>query len=90
MEPKPIAIEEVFKSRGRVLVLKILCKGELNISAICSESGIGNVSITRHLNALVALGVIQEKRFGRIKIYRLCIENTRVQNIKTLLDSWAS
>jgi DNA-binding transcriptional ArsR family regulator len=84
----PVKIEEIFKSRGRVRVLKILAKGELNITAICTETGIGNVAVARHLDALTAMGILQEKRFGRIRIFRLCIEDPHVQNIKTLLADW--
>jgi predicted ArsR family transcriptional regulator len=91
MEPKlPARIEEIFKSKGRMLILKVLAKAELNITAIGTETGLGNMAVQRHVKALTAMEVLQEKRFGRIRIYRLRIEDPRVQSIKTFLDLWVN
>jgi DNA-binding transcriptional ArsR family regulator len=85
----PPSIEEIFKTKGRVQILKILAKaGELNISAICSQARMNHQVAKRHLQILSEVGVVQEKIFGRIKIYRLRIENLRVQGIKNLIELW--
>ena len=84
-----LAIEDVFQSKGRIKILKILAKeGELNISEIARRAHINHNSTRYHLNFLVKANVIQEKKFGRIRIYRFRIENIRVRAIKNLFEIW--
>ena len=86
-----IPIEDVFQSKGRIKILKILSKeGELNISEIARRAHINHNSTRYHLNFLVKANVIQEKKFGRIRIYRFQIENIRVRAIKNLFEIWES
>ncbi|NVM54421.1 MAG: winged helix-turn-helix transcriptional regulator [Candidatus Helarchaeota archaeon] len=83
------AIEHVFQSRGRIKILKILAtEGELNISEIARKAHINHNSTRHHLNFLVKANILQEKTFGRIRIYRFRIENTKVRAIKNLFDIW--
>lgn len=84
-----LPIEDVFQSKGRIKILKILAKeGELNISEIARRAHINHNSTRYHLNFLVKANVIQEKKFGRIRIYRFRIENIRVRAIKNLFEIW--
>ncbi|TFG05499.1 MAG: ArsR family transcriptional regulator [Promethearchaeota archaeon] len=82
-------IEDIFQSKGRIKILKILAKeGELNISEIARRSHINHNSTRYHLNFLVKAKIIQEKTFGRIRIYRFRMENIKVQAIKNLFEIW--
>lgn len=84
-----ILIEDVFQSKGRIKILKILAvEGELNISEIARRAGINHNSTRYHLNFLVKANVVQEKKFGRIRIYRFKIENIKVRAIKNLFEIW--
>ncbi|MHA1321915.1 MAG: ArsR/SmtB family transcription factor [Candidatus Helarchaeota archaeon] len=84
-----LAIEDVFQSKGRIKILKILAKeGELNISEIARRAHINHNSTRYHLNFLVKVNILQEKRFGRIRIYRFRMENIRVRAIKNLFEIW--
>jgi len=44
---------------------------ELNISEITRRSGISHSSVEIHLELLVELGLLTEKRFNRIRIFRV-------------------
>jgi predicted transcriptional regulator len=84
-----LALEDVFQSKGRIKILKILAiEGELNISEIARRAHINHNSTRYHLNFLVKSNVLQEKIFGRIRIYRFKIEDMRVRAIKNLFDIW--
>ena len=84
-----VPIEEIFASLGRVRILKVLVtKGEMNISAISRITRVNQKLVKNYLNLLVKIGIIQEKVFGRIRIYRLCIEKPVVTAIKNLFDLW--
>lgn len=84
-----LALEDIFQSKGRIKILKILAiEGELNISEIARRAHINHNSTRYHLNFLVKSNVLQEKIFGRIRIYRFKIEEMRVRAIKNLFEIW--
>ncbi|MDH5664123.1 MAG: winged helix-turn-helix domain-containing protein [Candidatus Bathyarchaeota archaeon] len=84
-----MAIEEVFSSKGRVKILRILAEmGELNISAIARRAGLNYATTNQHLLVLENHGLIRHKRFGRIRIFRFDEENPRARMIKKLIEFW--
>lgn len=86
---KKLALEDVFQSKGRIKILKILAKeGELNISEIARRAHMNHNSTRYHLNFLVKANILQEKKFGRIRIYRFRKESIRVRAIKNLFEIW--
>lgn len=83
------AIEEVLSSKGRVVILKTLAKREeLNISAIARIAHLNHTTTTQHLEFLTKAGLIQKKKFGRIKIFRFRKENLRARSLKRLFEIW--
>ncbi|MHA1556002.1 MAG: winged helix-turn-helix domain-containing protein [Candidatus Heimdallarchaeota archaeon] len=83
------AIEEILSSKGRVVILKTLAEmEELNISAIARIANLNHSTATQHLNFLKKAGLVQEKRFGRIKIFRYRIENLKARSLKRLFEIW--
>ena len=86
-----VSIEELFSSRGRIKILKELAKStELNISELCRRVDLNHSSTKSHLDVLTKSGIIEEKKFGRIKIYRYKIEDIRARSLKSLFDLWES
>jgi len=45
--------------------------GELNISEITRRSGLSHSATARHLDFLTRSGILTEKRFNRIRIFRV-------------------
>lgn len=83
-----MAIEDVFSSKGRVKILKILTKiGELNISEIARRAGLNYTTTNQHLQALEDHKLVRHKSFGRIRIFRF-EENPRAKMIKKLIEFW--
>jgi DNA-binding transcriptional ArsR family regulator len=59
-------------SYGRTKVLTILLEaGELNITEITRRSRLSHSAAARHLEFLTRSGILTEKRFNRIRIFRL-------------------
>ncbi len=86
-----IPIEEIFSSKGRIKILKELALSrELNISELCRRVSLNHTTTKKHLNALMDSGLVEEKTFGRIKIYRYRIEDLRARSLKNMLDLWRS
>lgn len=86
--PRP-PIEDILSSRGRIKILKELADStELNISELCRRVGLNHSSTKLHLEVLMNSGLVEEKAFGRIKIYRYRIEDLRARALKNLLELW--
>ena len=82
-------IEELLGSKTRVKILKTLAKNEeLTISLIINQTRSNYSNVMKHLNHLKNLDLIQEKKFGRIKIYRYKIENIKARSLKKFIDIW--
>jgi len=84
-----MAIEEVFSSKGRVKILRILAEiRELNISEIARRAGLNYATTNQHLQVLEDYKLVRHKTFGRIRIYRYNEENPRARMIKQLIELW--
>ena len=84
-----MAIEEVFSSKGRVKILRILAEiDELNISEIARRAGLNYATTNQHLLVLENHSLIRHKKFGRIRIFRFDEENPRARMIKKLIEFW--
>ena len=82
-------IEELLGSKTRVKILKTLAKNEeLTISLIINQTRSNYSNVMKHLKHLKNLDLIQEKKFGRIKIYRYKIENIKARSLKKFIDIW--
>lgn len=86
---KKIAFEDILSSRGRVKILKLLAlNNEMNISNIVKKAGLNHTSVKNHLIFLKSIDFIQEKQFGRIRIYRYKLENLKARALKNLIVYW--
>jgi predicted transcriptional regulator len=84
-----VAIEDVFSSKGRVKILKILTKmNELNISEIARRAGLNYTTTNQHLQVLENHNLVRHKTFGRIRIFRFDEKNPRARMIKELIEFW--
>ncbi|MCW4022867.1 MAG: winged helix-turn-helix domain-containing protein [archaeon] len=84
-----MAIEEVFSSKGRVKILRILSEiGELNISEIARRAGLNYATTNQHLELLESNKLVRHKTFGRIRIFRYNEENPRALMIRQLMENW--
>lgn len=82
-------LEDIFSSKGRVRIIRVLAKaGELNISEIARRARLNYKATSSHLKALRNAGIIQEKRFGRVRIFRFKSENTKALALKQLVEAW--
>lgn len=82
-----IKFEDLLGSRARVKILKVLAQNEeLTISLIINKARLNYTNAVKHLEYLKEAGLIQEKKFGRIKIFRYNIENKIAKSLKEFID----
>ena len=82
-------VEDVFSSRARMKILKILAQvGELNGSEIARRLGINYETTSKHLKALEDESLILHKVFGRVRLYRLNEHSVKAKAVQNLLEVW--
>jgi len=82
-------IEDLLGSKARIKILKTLAlNNELNISLIITKTNLNHTNVLKHLNFLKNLNLVQEKKFGRIKIYRYRNENIKARYLKKFIEIW--
>jgi DNA-binding transcriptional ArsR family regulator len=76
-------------SYGRTKVLTIMLEtGELNISEIKRRSGLSHSATARHLQYLTSAGILSEKRFNRIRIFRVDQDSPHVWALTKFYSDW--
>ncbi|MCE4601891.1 MAG: winged helix-turn-helix domain-containing protein [Desulfurococcales archaeon] len=79
-------LESLFGSRGRVKVLKFLLEeGYSNITRIVRETGLSYRTVVRHLEELKKAGLVEERRYGRLRVFEVDLSNPRLGAIRELI-----
>jgi DNA-binding transcriptional ArsR family regulator len=61
---------------------------ELNISEITRRVGLSHSATARHLEFLTKSGLLREKRFNRIRIFRVERSDLHVEALMKFLAEW--
>lgn len=82
-------IEDAFSSKGRVRILRILVEiGELNASEIARRAGLNYATADQHLKVLENSGLVRQRKFGRIRMYRFHDSGLRAEAVRKLIEVW--
>ncbi|MFW9972066.1 MAG: winged helix-turn-helix domain-containing protein [Candidatus Odinarchaeota archaeon] len=89
IKKKENLIEDLLGSRARIKILKILARyDELTISLIIKKTRLNYSCVLKHLKFLKIQNLIQEKKFGRIKIFRFKSENIKARSLRNFIEIW--
>lgn len=82
-------LEEVLSSTGRIRILSLLSQvTELHLTEIAKRTDQSYSATERHLRALEEADVVEERDYGRIRIFRLRLESPRVRMLRDLILEW--
>jgi predicted transcriptional regulator len=82
-------VEDVFSSRLRMKILKILYDvSELNTSDFARRLRVNYASTSKHLKILENEGILQHKMFGRICLYRYNEQSAKAKAVQTMIQVW--
>jgi DNA-binding transcriptional ArsR family regulator len=82
-------LEEVFSSKPRMKILKLVDKlSELNISEFARRLGLNYTTTNRHLQILEAEGILQQRTYGRIRMYRFNQTSPKAKAVQELIEVW--
>jgi len=83
-----LSVENLLGSKARIRILRVLLdKEELNITAIAREAEVNYKTALHHLEELKSMGIITEKVFGRVRIFKINHEDPRVKALKNMFNS---
>ena len=82
-------IEEVFSSKPRMKILKLLFRlGALNISDIARRIKLNYNTTNEHLKLLESEGILQQRVYGRIRIYKFGAVSHKALAVQNLIEVW--
>ena len=81
--------EEVFSSKPRMKILKIISRlGTLNVSDIARRIKLNYSTTNQHLKLLEAEKILQQRVYGRIRMYRFEETSPKAIAVQNLIDVW--
>jgi DNA-binding transcriptional ArsR family regulator len=81
--------EEVFSSKPRMKILKIISRlGTPNVSDIARRIKLNYSTTNQHLKVLESEKILQQKVYGRIRMYRFKEASPKAIAVQNLLDVW--
>jgi predicted transcriptional regulator len=82
-------LEEVLSSKSRMKILKLIYQlGQLNVSDVARRLKLNFVSTSKHLKLLESAGILQERTYGRVRMYRFNESSAKAKALQNLLDVW--
>jgi DNA-binding transcriptional ArsR family regulator len=84
-----LELEDVFSSKPRMKILKLISRlGELNVSDISRRIGLNFSTTSRHLQLLENEGILQQRTYGRIRMYRFNQASKKAKVVLDLVETW--
>ncbi len=81
--------EEVFSSKPRMKILKIISRlGSLNVSDIARRIHLNYSTTNQHLILLENEKILQQRVYGRIRMYRFMENSPKAVVVQKLIDIW--
>ena len=82
-------IEEVFSSKPRMKILRLVARlGALNVSDIARRINLNYSTTNQHLKLLEAEGILQQRVYGRIRMYRFNDGTPKAIAVQNLIETW--
>jgi predicted transcriptional regulator len=82
-------LEKVFSSKSRMKILKLIYQlGQLNVSDVARRLKLNFASTSAHLKLLECEGILQERKYGRVRMYRFNEGSAKAKAVQNLIDAW--
>lgn len=82
-------LEEVLSSKSRMKILKLIYTlGQLNVSDVARRLKLNYTSTSEHLKILGSEGILQERLYGRIRMYRFNEGSAKAKAVAGLIEAW--
>ena len=83
------ALANVLSSSGRIKILTLLSNVEqLHLSEIARRTDQSHSATVHHLHELTSASIVDEHDYGRVRMFKLNLENPRVKSLRQLIIEW--
>jgi len=87
--PEKHSLARVLSSTGRIKILTVLSHvGELHLTEIAKQTDQSYSSTERHLEDLSDATIVEEHDYGRVRMFKLKLDNPRAKILKQLILEW--
>jgi DNA-binding transcriptional ArsR family regulator len=70
-------------------ILKLIARlGELNVSDVARRIGVNFTTTSCHLKVLEEEGILQQRVYGRIRMYRFNQASPKAKAVQHLIETW--
>lgn len=89
--PERLSLDRVLSSSGRIKILTVLSNvAELHLTEIARKTDQSYAATDRHLQQLSDASIVEEHDYGRVRMFRLNLQNPRAKILKQLILEWDS
>ncbi len=82
-------VEEIFSSKPRMKILRLVARlGALNVSDIARRINLNYSTTNQHLKLLESEGVLQQRVYGRIRMYKFNEASAKARAVQNLIEAW--
>jgi len=88
-QEKDLPLERVLSSIGRVRILTLLSEvEELHLTEIAKRTEQSYSSTERHLDELSDAGIVEERDYGRVRVFKLSQGDSHAKLLQELILKW--
>ena len=82
-------LERVLSSSGRIRILTLLSEiEELHLTEIAKRTEQSYSATERHLDDLSKAGIVEERDYGRVRMFKLNLANDHAKLLQDLILKW--
>src|SRR5437867_8543817 len=82
-------LDKILSSSGRIRILTLLSKVEqLHLTEIAKRTDQSYSAAERHLDDLSQAGIVEERDYGRVRVFKLNLANDRAKLSQELILKW--
>jgi DNA-binding transcriptional ArsR family regulator len=82
-------LDRILSSSGRIRILTLLSEvGELHLTEIAKRTEQSYSATERHLDDLSKAEIVEERDYGRVRVFRLNQANNRARLLHELILKW--
>ena len=88
-EEKRPPLERILSSSGRIRILTVLSEVEqLHLTEIAKRTDQSYSATERHLSDLLQAGIVEERDYGRVRVFKLNLTNDHAKLLLELILKW--
>jgi DNA-binding transcriptional ArsR family regulator len=89
VEQKSPPLDRILSSSGRIRILTLLAEvDQLHLTEIAKRTDQSYSATERHLGDLLQAGIVEERDYGRVRVFKLNLASDRAKLLQELILKW--